>query len=202
MARDFDDDVFFEAEDEQDGDSGEQKDGGGRRGLLFLLMLLLLGVIVLVIVLVLFISNRSQKDKLLASAKERLNLVENLAEPGAELLLFDAGDIYANIMGEGMTRVLKVRPYFEVSEPKLLNSLFAAEMKADEEDDADKGTNLYMQLRDEIMDVIHKTDYEELVSANGPGILKDHLRTAVNRMLRNRMEGAVITIYFDEYNIQ
>lgn len=95
-------------------------------------------------------------------------------------------DLYVNIAETKATRILKLTVVLELSEEKL-----AATMES------------YRPIiRDLISESASHMTIEELEGRNGRGILKREIKNRSNDLLRNRMSGAVIEVFFSDFLIQ
>lgn len=95
-------------------------------------------------------------------------------------------DLYVNIAETKATRVLKLTVVLELSEEKLTTSLEAHRAI----------------IRDLMSESASHMTIEELEGRNGRGILKREIKNRVNDLLRDRMAGAVVDVYFSDFLIQ
>lgn len=95
-------------------------------------------------------------------------------------------DLYVNIAETKATRVLKLTAVLELSDEKLSTTL-----------DPFKPI-----LQDLICEAASHMTIEELEGRNGRGILKREIKNRSNELLRDRMEGAVVQVYFTDFLIQ
>ncbi len=95
-------------------------------------------------------------------------------------------DLYVNIAETKATRVLKLTVVLELSEEKLAIPLEAHRAI----------------IRDLMSEAASHMTIEELEGRNGRGILKREIKNRVNDLLRNRMVGAVVAVYFSDFLIQ
>jgi len=95
-------------------------------------------------------------------------------------------DLYVNIAETKATRILKMTVVLELSEEKL-----TAMMEA------------YRPIvRDLISESASHMTIEELEGRNGRGILKREIKNRTNDLLRDRMSGAVVDVFFSDFLIQ
>ena len=95
-------------------------------------------------------------------------------------------DLYVNIAETKATRILKLTVVLELSEEKL-----TAMMEA------------YRPIiRDLISESASHMTIEELEGRNGRGILKREIKNRTNDLLRDRMSGAVVEVFFSDFLIQ
>lgn len=95
-------------------------------------------------------------------------------------------DLYVNIAETKATRILKLTVVLELSEEKL-----TATMEA------------YRPIvRDLISESASHMTIEELEGRNGRGILKREIKNRTNDLLRDRMSGAVVEVFFSDFLIQ
>jgi flagellar basal body-associated protein FliL len=57
-------------------------------------------------------------------------------------------------------------------------------------------------LKDRIATVAIKMTFDELEGPNGPEVLKQEIRDTLNRSLKNRLNGVIIAVHFDDFLIQ
>ncbi len=95
-------------------------------------------------------------------------------------------DLYVNIAETKATRVLKLTVVLELSEEKLSTPLEAHRAI----------------IRDLMSEAASHMTIEELEGRNGRGILKREIKNRVNDLLRDRMVGAVVAVYFSDFLIQ
>ncbi len=101
-----------------------------------------------------------------------------------ELIHFQ--DLYVNIAETKATRVLKLTVVLELSEEKLATPLEAHRAI----------------IRDLMSEAASHMTIEELEGRNGRGILKREIKNRTNDLLRDRMAGAVVDVYFSDFLIQ
>ncbi|MDZ8117293.1 flagellar basal body-associated FliL family protein [Pontiella agarivorans] len=95
-------------------------------------------------------------------------------------------DLYVNIAETKATRVLKLTVVLELSEEKLTTPLEAHRAI----------------IRDLISEAASRMTIDELEGRNGRSILKREIKNRVNDLVRDRMAGAVIDVYFSDFLIQ
>ncbi|MDF7808001.1 flagellar basal body-associated FliL family protein [Pontiellaceae bacterium B12219] len=95
-------------------------------------------------------------------------------------------DLYVNIAETKATRVLKLTVVLELSEEKLMTPLEAHRAI----------------IRDLISEAASRMTIDELEGRNGRSILKREIKNRVNDLVRDRMAGAVIDVYFSDFLIQ
>ncbi len=95
-------------------------------------------------------------------------------------------DLYVNIAETKATRVLKISVVLELSDEKLSSSL----------------ESFRPIIRDLICESASHMTIEELEGRNGRGILKREIKNRANELLRDRMSGAVVQVYFTDFLIQ
>ncbi|MDF7800935.1 flagellar basal body-associated FliL family protein [Pontiellaceae bacterium B1224] len=95
-------------------------------------------------------------------------------------------DLYVNIAETKATRVLKLTVVLELSEEKLVTPLEAHRAI----------------IRDLMSEAASHLTIEELEGRNGRSILKREIKNNVNDLLRDRLAGAVINVYFSDFLIQ
>lgn len=140
------------------------------------LMIAILGVVLIAggIGLGLFLGQRSRP----AAAAPKKN------KETPDLVNFQ--DLYVNIAETKATRVLKLTVVLELSEEKLATPLEAHRAI----------------IRDIMSEAASRMTIEELEGRNGRGILKREIKNRVNDLLRDRMAGAVVEVYFSDFLIQ
>lgn len=95
-------------------------------------------------------------------------------------------DLYVNIAETKATRVLKLTVVLELSEDKLTPALESHRAI----------------IRDLISESASHMTIEELEGRNGRSILKREIKNRVNDLMRDRMSGAVVEVYFSDFLIQ
>jgi flagellar basal body-associated protein FliL len=101
-----------------------------------------------------------------------------------ELIPFQ--DLYVNIAETKATRILKLTVVLELSEEKLAIPVEAHRAI----------------IRDLISEAACRMTIEELEGRNGRGILKREIKNRINDLLRDRMAGTVVDVYFSDFLIQ
>ena len=101
-------------------------------------------------------------------------------------VLYPIQDIYVNIAGTRSTRVLKINPVLELSEDRMKVTL-------------DEFKPL---VRDKIAQVARSMTLDEMEKPKGAEVLKKEIRDALNRAFKNRMDGVIIAVHFDDFLIQ
>jgi flagellar basal body-associated protein FliL len=95
-------------------------------------------------------------------------------------------DLYVNIAETKATRVLKLSVVLELSNEKLSSPL----------------ESFRPIIRDLICESASHMTIEELEGRNGRGILKREIKNRSNELLRDRMSGAIVQVYFTDFLIQ
>ena len=95
-------------------------------------------------------------------------------------------DLYVNIAETKATRVLKLSAVLELSDEKLSSSI----------------ESFRPIIQDLICESASHMTIEELEGRNGRGILKREIKNRSNELMRDRMDGAIIQVYFTDFLIQ
>jgi len=130
------------------------------------------------------INNMRQIDD--AKPQDELKAQDELEEATDETTTFNLGTIYVNIAETKGTRVLKIEPYLVLSEGGLDEIL----------------TGMAPLLRDKVLAAASTKTIDELEGPQGRANLKREIMTLINTAIKNRMSGAVIDVYFNEFLIQ
>jgi flagellar basal body-associated protein FliL len=184
MVEEFDDDEGLDLEEE----STETTPGKSKTGMMFILIIGVLIVIVGAIAAFFIIRNTASGSgsKPANTTEEVVAAAENIPEPQGKPILYEVGDIYVNIRDTRSTRVLKFTPFLEVNEPRMNEAL----------------DDFGPLLKDRIATVARKMTFDELEGPNGPEVLKQEIRDTLNRSLKNRLNGVIIAVHFDDFLIQ
>lgn len=95
-------------------------------------------------------------------------------------------DMYVNVAETKATRVLKLTTVLELSEERL-SPLLEAERPI---------------IRDLISETASQMTIDDLEGQNGREILKRDIKNKINDLVRDRMAGAVVNVYFSDFLIQ
>jgi len=188
MAKDFDDDMFDDEEGEVEGAETGGK-GSGKKVILFVVIGVVLVAIIVAVVVSLLLNKNAAAPTSLEETLSEQDLEIMVQDKYGKPLTYDAGDIYVNVSGTRSTRVLKFRPYLEVKDQSTLDNLNNVE-------------TLRQVIRDKIMSVARTMSFDELEGPNGADILKSEIRGNINRSLKKRIGGEVITVHFNDFLIQ
>lgn len=123
---------------------------------------------------------------LVLGKKSRKVVVEAPKKENTTPVIIEFKDMYVNIAETKATRILKLTTVLELSEDKLATPLEAHRPI----------------IRDLISESASHMTIQELEGRNGRDILKREIKNRVNDMLRDRMSGAVVEVYFSDFLIQ
>ncbi|QBG47364.1 flagellar basal body-associated FliL family protein [Verrucomicrobia bacterium S94] len=163
------------AEDNADRKSGEENGADGKKGR---------GTVFMVILGILLIAGGIGTGLILG---QRSRPVVDVPRKDPETpLIVSFEDLYVNIAETKATRVLKLTVVLELSEEKLITPLEAHRAI----------------IRDLISEAASHMTIDELEGRNGRSILKREIKNRVNDLVRDRMAGAVVDVYFSDFLIQ
>lgn len=94
--------------------------------------------------------------------------------------------LVVNISGTRMTRILRMQVHLELSEPRL----------------ADVLNEMMPRVKDRIISAAVRRTLEELEGLDGRESLKRDIALEINNLVRNRMSGSVLDVYFSEFLVQ
>jgi flagellar basal body-associated protein FliL len=146
------------------------------------LVVIIVGFVIMITtpVITYFVVKMTVPPPLVTSQEQKIT-----EKPGATTT-HNLGTIFVNIAETKGTRVLKIEPWLVLSEGQLGDQLVEMEP----------------MLRDKVLSAASVKTIDELEGPQGRENLKREIMNLINASIKDRMSGAVVDVYFNEFLIQ